>query len=94
MSASRENRRLVWGPVAVAVLANALGFAFNLYDRLWWYDEASHGYATFAYTLVAVALFAYGAVLTRARQHRLLFILAVGAIGLAMGTLWEVAEWT
>jgi uncharacterized membrane protein YjdF len=46
----------------------------------------------FAYTLV-VALFAYGTVLTGAREHRLLLVLAVGAVGLTMGALWEVAEW-
>ncbi len=76
----------------MAVLANAAGWVLNLYEKIGWYDEALHLYTTFAFTLV-LALFAYGAVLTGARAHRLLLVLAVACIGLALGTLWELAEW-
>ncbi len=57
-----------------------------------WYDGLLHGYATFAYTLL-FGLFAYGAVFTGAREHRLLLVLAIGSVGLALGALWEIAEW-
>lgn len=92
MRTTRENRIKVWALVGVALLFSILGSALNLYDKFWWFDEVLHGYAMFAYTLV-VALFAYGVVLGGAREHRLLFVLAVGGVGLAMGAVWEILEW-
>ena len=43
-------------------------------------------------TLV-LALYAYGKVLTGHHQHRILLVLSVAGLGLACGTLWEIAEW-
>jgi len=89
---TQENKTIVWGFLAVALVASAVGSAFNLYDNFWWFDKVLHGYAIFAYTLV-LALFAYGVVLTGAREHRLLLILTIGCLGLGLGALWEIAEW-
>lgn len=92
MSTTPFSRAVVWGLFAVAVLANAAGWILNLYNKIWWYDEALHLGTTFAFTLV-LALFAYGAVLSGARTHSLLLILAIACIGVALGALWELAEW-
>ncbi len=51
-----------------------------------------HAYSFFSLALV-VALFAYGAVLTGARNHGLLLVLTVGVLALGLGGLWEVGEW-
>ncbi len=89
---SWENRKLVWGLVAIALATSAVGSIFDLYDSFWWFDKALHAYTMFAYTL-ALGLFAYGAVLTGAHNQRLFLILAIGSLGLALGVLWEVFEW-
>ncbi len=82
MSTTLFNRAVAWGLLAVAVLVNIAGWAFGLYDALWWFDKVLHLYGTFAYTLV-LALFAYEEVLTGAREHKLLLILTIGAMGLS-----------
>lgn len=92
MSTSRENALIAWGLLAVALVTSAIGSAFNLYDLFWWFDGALHAYAIFCYTLV-LGLFAYGVVLTGASRHGLILILAIASIGVALGALWEVAEW-
>jgi hypothetical protein len=40
-----------------------------------------------------VAVYAYGTVLTGAREHGVLVVLVIAAIGLALGGVWEIAEW-
>lgn len=92
MSTTSGNSTLAWILLAIAIAGNIAGFVFNLYDQLRWFDEVIHAYTIFALTLVA-ALYAYGAVLTGAHAHTFLFILMVTSIGLAIGALWEVAEW-
>lgn len=91
-SASPGSRKLAWGLLLVAVAANAAGYLFNLYPRFAWFDEVVHAYTTFALTLV-IALYLYGAVLAGARAHAFLLVLVIAALGLALGALWEVAEW-
>lgn len=76
----------------MALLASAASSAFELYEKYWWYDEALHGYFTFALTLV-LALYAYGALLTGRRRHEVLLVLTLAGLGLAPGALWEMAEW-
>ena len=92
MQTSKSNRAIAWGLLAIAVAANIAGYVFNLYDRFRWFDEAIHGYTTMAITLVLALLLA-GGVLVGARDHRLLFVLVAASLGLAIGALWEVAEW-
>jgi hypothetical protein len=90
MQTSKRNQVIVLALVALAVLGDVAIFVFR--SLLPWYDGILHGYATFAYTLL-FGLFAYGAVFGGAREHRLLLVLAIGSVGLALGELWEIAEW-
>ncbi len=83
---------LAWGFAALALLGSAAGSALDLYKQFWFYDEALHLYAIFAYTLV-LALYAYGAVLSGAEEHQLLLVLVIASIGISLGVVWEVAEW-
>ncbi|HEY3475291.1 MAG TPA: hypothetical protein VGK56_11820 [Anaerolineales bacterium] len=92
MQTSPRNRAVVWGLLAVAALANVAGYFWNLYDRFGWFDEAVHAYTTFALTL-PLALLLYNIVLTGARTHTIPFILMVASLGVAVGVLWEIAEW-
>ncbi len=93
MKTSALNRALAWGLLALALLGSAAGWALSLYQKFWFYDEILHFYSMFAYTLVA-ALYLYGLALTGARTHRLLLVLIIGGIGVSLGVVWEIAEWT
>lgn len=79
--------------MAVGLLASVAGSVWNLYSEIFWYDEVVHGYSFFALTLV-VAVYAYGVVLTGADRYEFLLILTIAGLGLALGALWEIAEWT
>ena len=92
MQTSTVNRAIVWGLLAVAAVANIAGYALDLYRRLWWFDEVLHG-ATIAAITLALGLALYGKVLLGARDSPLLLVAVLAAIGLALGALWEVAEW-
>lgn len=92
MATMRANRVIAWGLFAVAVLADIAGFIFGLYGKIWWFDEVLHAYFFFTFALV-LALYAHGTVLTGVREHGLLLVLTVAALGLAGGTLWEIGEW-
>lgn len=75
--------------VAVAALLNAFGFAFNLYTRLWPYDEAAHAFTVFSLTLALFFLFYKDQV-----PERGTLAVAVFTFGMAAGALWELVEWT
>ena len=92
MHTSEGNQGVVWIIIGVAVLANIAGYMFNLYNRFRWFDEVLHAYTIFSITLL-LGLLAYGVVLTGVRHHNLLLILMIASIGIAIGGLWEVAEW-
>lgn len=92
LNTTSGNRTLVWVFVGIAVIANIAGYAFNLYTQFWWFDKVLHGYTMFAITLL-VALGAFGIVLKGQREHKFLLALLIIAIGIAIGALWEVAEW-
>ncbi|HET6568954.1 MAG TPA: hypothetical protein VFG50_13400 [Rhodothermales bacterium] len=80
-----------WIAIAVAIAANAAGYLFNLWDTPIWFDEVVHGYTLFALTfLLAVTLYRF---LSEQPGHGLLIVLAIVALGLAIGALWEVYEW-
>lgn len=81
-----------WILLGVAVAANAAGYFLNWFPQFAWYDDVVHGYTIFALTLV-LALHLYGATLIGASGHGLLFVLTAASVGLAIGGLWEVAEW-
>ena len=84
-------RATAWVLVTVGMLAAVGGSIFNLYNRFHWYDEVVHAYNFFALTLL-VAVYAYGVVLTGAREHGFVLVLFVTFFGLGLGALWEIAE--
>ena len=92
MHTSSQNRAIVWGCFAIALLVNMAGYIWNLYTQIQWFDEVLHAFTSFALTL-PLALLLCGAVLNGADSRPILFVLTVAGLGLAVGTLWEIAEW-
>jgi VanZ family protein len=88
----RVNQTLALSLLAVALLTSLASSVFNLYEKFWWLDEALHSYFTFSLTLV-LALYAYGKVLTGRHEYRILLVLSIAGLGLACGSVWEIAEW-
>jgi hypothetical protein len=76
----------------LAALVNAGGWAFKWYNTLGPYDEIAHGFTTFAITL-ALGYLVYGRMLSGFHDQRLLFVLTIASFGIAIGALWELAEW-
>ncbi|MDQ3007245.1 MAG: hypothetical protein M3R47_17910 [Chloroflexota bacterium] len=92
MHTSPRNGAIVWGCLAIALLANIGGYIWNLYSRIRAFDEVLHAFTTFALTL-PIALLLYEVILIGAHTRPMLFILVVASLGLAVGALWEIAEW-
>jgi uncharacterized membrane protein YjdF len=92
MYTNSGNRAIVWVFVVIAILVNIAGYALNLYDRFGWFDEVIHTYTSFTITLL-LALLLYGDVLSGVRRSPLLLVLIVASLGIAIGALWEIAEW-
>ena len=90
--ASAGQKRIAWVLLGLAAAANAAAYLLGLWDRFVWYDDVVHFYATFALTLV-LGLYLYGPVLTGARTAALPLVLVIASVGLAIGSLWELAEW-
>ena len=93
LSTSGANLQIVGVIVVVAVVANIAGYVFDLYSQVGWFDKVLHSYTIFAMTLVC-GLWLYGKALTGSVDHRLLLVIVVTCIGVAIGSLWEVAEWS
>ena len=91
MDNKQAERATAWVLVALGALAAVAGVVLNLYDRFHWYDEVVHAYNFFALALLA-AVYAYGAILTVAREHGFVLVLAVTVFGLGLGALWEMLE--
>jgi hypothetical protein len=87
---SAADRWLGWSLLAGAVVANGAGYAFDLYQRFWWFDRVLHGATTFAVTLW-LALFVFMPAIRG--QERALGCILLASVGLAGGALWEIAEW-
>lgn len=84
-------RALAWTVGIAAVVLNIAGYALGLY-RWVLFDEVVHAFTSFALVLLA-AVYLYGVVLTGARTNPVTFVAVAACIGLALGGLWEVAEW-
>lgn len=85
-------RKTAWICLLLAAGANAAGYALGLWHSPVWFDEVVHGYTTFALTLV-LAFHLHGRVYTGARTHPATLTLAVASLGVAIGAIWEIAEW-
>lgn len=92
LRATPAGRRVAWGLAAALALANAAGYAFDLYARFWWFDRVLHAATLLAVTHWA-AVFVLRRVLTGIGRHRLLLAATVTCVGVAVGAWWEVAEW-
>lgn len=92
MHTSSQNRAVVWGFIVIAILVNIAGYWLDLYDRFAWFDEVIHTYTAFSLTLL-IALLLYGDVLAGVRRSPILLVLTVASLGVAIGALWEIAEW-
>ena len=57
MIATRSQQALAWGLLVIGLLASGAGAVWNLYSKIFWYDEVVHGYNFFALALV-VAVYA------------------------------------
>lgn len=76
-----------------AALINACGWAWDLYSQPGPYDEIAHCYTIFAITLAAGYLL-YRDLMESFSKHKLLFVLVIASLGIALGAVWETAEWT
>ncbi len=92
MEATSGVRAEAWFLLAALGVANAVGHALDLYARFWWFDRILHACTIFAVTLW-LALFVCHRVLRGGRGHDALLVLLIASVGLAIGALWEVAEW-
>ena len=92
MQTVSKNNAIVWSFVAVAILVNIAGYLWNLYEKIRLFDEILHAFTTFSLTLL-LAWLLYGVVLKGAEDRSILFVLTVVSLGLAVGALWEIAEW-
>ncbi len=75
-----------------AALINAAGWAWNLFDQPGFYDEVAHGFTMFAITL-ALGFLLYNELMHGFYAHRFMFVVTIASMGIAIGALWEVAEW-
>ena len=92
MKTIEENRVMAWGLLVLGLLASGASSLFDLYSKIWWFDEVLHLELVLALTLLA-GLYGYGAVLTGAREHGLLLVLTIAGVGMALGAAWEIWEW-
>ena len=92
MEATSEGRAAAWFLAVALGAANAAGYALDLYARFWWFDRVLHACTILAATLW-LALFVCRHVLRGGPGHDALLALVIASVGLAIGALWEVAEW-
>lgn len=76
----------------LAALLNAGGWVWGLFYPPGPYDEITHAFTIFAFTL-AFSFLVYRTILPIFRQHKLLYLITIASFGIAIGALWEVAEW-
>jgi hypothetical protein len=76
----------------IAALINASGWAWDLYNKPGPVDEIAHFFTIFAITLAAGYLL-YNRLAVGFFDHRVLFLITIASLGIALGALWEVAEW-
>lgn len=92
METTSPGRVLAWTLLVALGAANIAGYAFDLYRPFWWFDRVLHACTILAVTLW-LALFVWSKALTREHGHDVLVVLLIASVGIALGALWEVAEW-
>lgn len=77
----------------IAALINAGGWAWDLYNQPGLYDEVAHFFTIFAITL-AMGFLLFEELMGSFSEHRVLYVITIASLGIAIGALWEVAEWS
>lgn len=90
--ATAEGLAIAWGLAVLALAANVAGYAFNLYERFAWFDRVLHAGTIFAIAFW-LALIVFARALHPDQARSLLAVLLLASVGVAVGALWEVAEW-
>ena len=75
---------------ALAALAGALHFVFDLFDEIVLYDELTHAFMTFSVSLTFYFLFYKGAV---PEGRAVALGTSVFTLGVTVGAYWEIFEW-
>ena len=75
---------------ALAALAGALGYVFDLFGEIVPYDELTHAFTTFSVSLAFYFLFYGGAVPER---RAIALGSSVFTLGVTVGAYWEIFEW-
>ena len=88
----RSERRPAFFDVvfALAALAGALGYVFDLFGEIVPYDELTHAFTTFSVSLAFYFLFYGGAVPER---RAVALGSSVFTLGVTVGAYWEIFEW-
>jgi hypothetical protein len=76
---------------ALAALLGALGYVFGLFESVTYYDKVTHAFMTFSVSLAFFFVFYAGAV---PRQRAVSLATSVFTLGLAVGAIWEIFEWS
>lgn len=90
MLATSRGRAVAWVFAVLLGLANVAGYVLDLYQRFWWFDRVLHAATIFAVTLW-LTLLVFGKALRPG--YAVLVVLLAASVGLAIGAVWEVAEW-
>lgn len=89
--ARRRPPEIPWGAVALIMtpfLIDATGNTLNMYDAVWWWDDANH-FVNWAFLSAGI-----GVMLTMDQRVRgWLLVLAVTGVGAILAIGWEVGEY-
>jgi len=92
MESTSAGRLIGWTLLIALSVANIAGYAFDLYGQFWWFDRVLHACTTLAGTLW-LALFVFAKGINTEHLSSGLIVLLLASVGIALGALWEVAEW-
>jgi uncharacterized membrane protein YjdF len=91
-AASPSGYATVWTILVLLGTANMAGYSFDLYRQFWWFDRVLHCCTIFAITLW-LSIIVFGRALRAEPSCQVLVFLLLASVGVAIGALWEVAEW-
>jgi hypothetical protein len=78
--------------MTASVALNAGGWAWQIFNSIWGYDEVAHALGTLGMTLV-IGWYGYRPIGDALRGRPWVMLLAVSALGISLGALWEITEW-
>lgn len=85
-----NGRMVAWGLAFALLAAIVVGYACDLYAAFWWFDRVLHAATILALTFWLAVMFLGEGI----REGRtVFFVLLVASVDVAVGALWEVAEW-